>query len=33
VEAVLGTGVQPIMPIPQREISATNSVVIQNPGY
>jgi hypothetical protein len=33
VEAVLGAGVQPIMPIPQREISATNSVVIQNPGY
>ena len=33
VEAVLGTGVQPIMPIPQREISATNSVVVQNPGY
>jgi starch-binding outer membrane protein, SusD/RagB family len=33
VEAVLGVGVQPIMPIPLREISATNSVVIQNPGY
>lgn len=33
VNAVLGTGVQPIMPIPQREISATNSIVIQNPGY
>ncbi len=33
VEAVLGSGVQPIMPIPQREISATNSVVAQNPGY
>jgi len=33
VEAVLGSGVQPIMPIPQREISATNSVVTQNPGY
>jgi starch-binding outer membrane protein, SusD/RagB family len=33
VEAVLGAGVQPIMPIPQREISATNSVVTQNPGY
>jgi starch-binding outer membrane protein, SusD/RagB family len=33
VGLVLGTGVQPIMPIPQREISATNNVVIQNPGY
>ena len=33
VEAVLGSGVQPIMPIPQREISATNSAVAQNPGY
>ena len=33
VEAVLGVGVQPIMPIPLREISATNGVVVQNPGY
>jgi starch-binding outer membrane protein, SusD/RagB family len=33
VDAVLGTGVQPIMPIPLREISATNGVVVQNPGY
>jgi len=30
---VLGEGVQPIMPIPQREIAATNGVVKQNPGY
>ena len=33
VEEVLGSGVNPIMPIPQREISATNEVVKQNPGY
>ncbi|HEX4850789.1 MAG TPA: RagB/SusD family nutrient uptake outer membrane protein, partial [Puia sp.] len=33
VESVLGTGVNPIMPIPQREIEATNGVVVQNPGY
>lgn len=33
VEEVLGTGVQPIMPIPQREVAATNGVVAQNPGY
>jgi len=33
VEDVLGSGVNPIMPIPQREISATNEVVKQNPGY
>jgi starch-binding outer membrane protein, SusD/RagB family len=33
VDAVLGSGVQPIMPIPQREISATNGIVVQNPGY
>ena len=33
VEEVLGTGVQPIMPIPQREVAATNGTVIQNPGY
>jgi len=31
--AVLGADVNPIMPIPQREISATNGVVAQNPGY
>ena len=33
VENILGTGIHPIMPIPQREISATNGVVVQNPGY
>ncbi len=33
VGAVLGTGVQPIMPIPQRELEATGGVVIQNPNY
>lgn len=33
VNSVLGEGVQPIMPIPQREIAATNNVVEQNPGY
>jgi hypothetical protein len=33
VEAVLGLGVLPVMPIPQREIEATNGVVMQNPGY
>jgi hypothetical protein len=33
VEEYLGSGVNPIMPIPQREIAATNGVVIQNPGY
>lgn len=33
VEAVLGEGVLPLMPIPQREISATNGVVVQNEGY
>ena len=33
VEEYLGAGVNPIMPIPQREIAATNGVVIQNPGY
>lgn len=33
VTTVLGEGVQPIMPIPQREIAATNGVVAQNPGY
>ncbi|MEP6844382.1 MAG: RagB/SusD family nutrient uptake outer membrane protein [Panacibacter sp.] len=33
VEAYLGAGVNPIMPIPSRETSATNDVVVQNPGY
>ncbi len=33
VEAVLGSGIQPIMPIPQREIDGTGGVVKQNPGY
>ncbi|HWK05200.1 MAG TPA: RagB/SusD family nutrient uptake outer membrane protein [Puia sp.] len=33
VAAVLGAGVQPIMPIPQREVAATNGIVEQNPGY
>lgn len=33
VESVLGSGVNPIMPIPQREIAATNGAVEQNPGY
>ena len=33
VEEVLGAGVQPIMPIPQREIDGTGGVVEQNPGY
>lgn len=33
VETFLGTGVNPIMPIPQREIAATDSKVEQNPGY
>jgi hypothetical protein len=33
VQAVLGDNVQPIFPIPQREIAATNGVVAQNPGY
>ena len=32
-EAYLGAGVNPIMPIPAREISATNELVVQNPGY
>ncbi len=32
-EEVLGEGVNAIMPIPQREIAATNGLVIQNPGY
>ncbi|HRH60277.1 MAG TPA: RagB/SusD family nutrient uptake outer membrane protein, partial [Chitinophagaceae bacterium] len=33
VEEYLGAGVQPIMPIPQREIEGTGGVVEQNPGY
>lgn len=33
VADVLGEDVNPIMPIPQREIAATNGVVKQNPGY
>lgn len=33
VEEYLGAGVNPIMPIPQREIAATGGVVEQNPGY
>ena len=33
VENVLGADVQPIMPIPQREIAATNGTVEQNQGY
>ncbi|CAN5197919.1 RagB/SusD family nutrient uptake outer membrane protein [soil metagenome] len=33
VAEVLGSDVNPIAPIPSREISATNEVVIQNPGY
>ena len=33
VSAILGTTVNPIMPIPQREIDGTNNVVIQNQGY
>jgi len=33
VATVLGAAVNPIMPIPQREIAATNGVVIQNQGY
>lgn len=33
VTDVLGSSVNPIMPIPQREIDGTNGVVVQNPGY
>ena len=33
VDNILGAGVNPIMPIPQREIDGTGGVVIQNPGY
>ena len=33
VSGILGPDVNPIMPIPQREIDGTNNVVAQNPGY
>lgn len=33
VDEVLGDGVNPIMPIPEREINASNGIVDQNPGY
>ena len=33
VSTILGPTVNPIMPIPQREIEGTNGVVVQNPGY
>jgi len=33
VSTILGSTVNPIMPIPQREIDGTNNVVKQNPGY
>lgn len=33
VDAILGEGVNPIMPIPQSEIAVTNGVVKQNPRY
>jgi len=33
VADVLGAEVNPIMPIPQREVAATNGAVKQNPGY
>jgi starch-binding outer membrane protein, SusD/RagB family len=33
VTTILGATVNPIMPIPQREIDGTNNVVVQNPGY
>lgn len=33
VEEILGSGVQAIMPIPQREIDGTSGIVKQNPGY
>ena len=33
VGSILGAGVNPIMPIPQREIEGTNNIVKQNPGY
>jgi len=33
VENVLGSGVQPILPIPNREITVAKGVVEQNPGY
>ena len=33
VESVLGTGVNPIMPIPQNDITIGQGIVKQNPGY
>lgn len=33
IAEVLGDDVNPIMPIPQREIDGTNNIVVQNPGY
>lgn len=33
VESVLGTGVNPIMPIPQNDITLGQGVIKQNPGY
>jgi hypothetical protein len=33
VAEVLGTSVNPVLPIPQNEISATGGVVVQNKGY
>jgi len=33
VESVLGTGVNPIMPIPQNDITVGKGIVKQNPGY
>ncbi|MBS1668083.1 MAG: RagB/SusD family nutrient uptake outer membrane protein [Bacteroidetes bacterium] len=33
VSTILGSTVNPIMPIPQREIDGTNGIVVQNPGY
>ncbi len=33
IDAVLGVGINPIMPIPQSETGVKNSLVKQNPGY
>ena len=33
VESVLGTGVNPIMPIPQNDITIGQGIIKQNPGY
>jgi hypothetical protein len=33
IASILGANVNPIMPIPQREIEGTGNVVVQNPGY